>query len=212
MSDHVYKKIELVGSSPNSIEEAVANALARAQKTIRNMRWFEVVETRGHIEDGKINHWQVTVKVGFTLDNRLSDASTCRPRVRRSDARHGDSRLRVTATIVVVLRGLIELGRAVNQDRRLERDHEQPHESAKDAADRQAIENEPGERPRRRSIAPDSRARNLPSARGPARIDLSCSEGSAPRRPRTFLKTVRPCYLNFASRRSFACPKFVNAT
>lgn len=68
MSDHVYKKIELVGSSPNSIEEAVVNALARAQKTVRNMRWFEVVETRGHIEDGKINHWQVTVKVGFTLD------------------------------------------------------------------------------------------------------------------------------------------------
>lgn len=68
MSDHVYKKIELVGSSPNSIEEAVVNALARAQKTIRNMRWFEVVETRGQIEDGKINHWQVTVKVGFTLD------------------------------------------------------------------------------------------------------------------------------------------------
>jgi dodecin len=68
MSDHVYKKIELVGSSPTSIEEAVANALTRAQKTIRNMRWFEVVETRGHLEDGKINHWQVTVKVGFTLD------------------------------------------------------------------------------------------------------------------------------------------------
>ena len=68
MSDHVYKKIELVGSSPTSIEEAVTNALARAEKTIRNMRWFEVVETRGHIEDGKINHWQVTVKVGFTLD------------------------------------------------------------------------------------------------------------------------------------------------
>jgi flavin-binding protein dodecin len=68
MSDHVYKKIELVGSSPNSIEEAVVNALARAQKTIRNMRWFEVTETRGHVEDGKINHWQVTVKVGFTLD------------------------------------------------------------------------------------------------------------------------------------------------
>jgi dodecin len=68
MSDHVYKKIELVGSSTTSIEEAVTNALTRAQKTIRNMRWFEVVETRGHIEDGKINHWQVTVKVGFTLD------------------------------------------------------------------------------------------------------------------------------------------------
>ncbi|MGZ4984026.1 MAG: dodecin [Chthoniobacterales bacterium] len=68
MSDHTYKKIELVGSSPKSIEEAVTNALARAGKTIRNMRWFEVVETRGHIEDGKVGHWQVTVKVGFTLD------------------------------------------------------------------------------------------------------------------------------------------------
>ena len=69
MSDHVYKKIELVGSSPNSIEEAVTNALARAAKTVRNMRWFEVTETRGHIADGKVDHWQVTLKVGFTLDN-----------------------------------------------------------------------------------------------------------------------------------------------
>ena len=68
MSDHVYKKIELVGSSPTSIEDAVANAIARARKTIRNMRWFEVTETRGHIEDGKLAHWQVTVNVGFTLD------------------------------------------------------------------------------------------------------------------------------------------------
>ena len=69
MSDHVYKKIELVGSSPSSIEEAVSNALARAGKTIRNMRWFEVTETRGHIEEGKIGHWQVTVTVGFTLED-----------------------------------------------------------------------------------------------------------------------------------------------
>lgn len=69
MSDHVYKKIELVGSSPKSIEDAVANALNRAKKTVRNMRWFEVVETRGHIEEGKIAHWQVTVKVGFTLES-----------------------------------------------------------------------------------------------------------------------------------------------
>jgi flavin-binding protein dodecin len=68
MSDHTYKKIELVGSSQSSIEEAVENALARAKKTIRNMRWFEVIETRGHIEKGKIDHWQVTLKVGFTLD------------------------------------------------------------------------------------------------------------------------------------------------
>jgi flavin-binding protein dodecin len=68
MSDHVYKKIELVGSSREGIEDAVRNALARAEKTIRNMRWFEVAETRGHIENGRIDHWQVTVKVGFTLD------------------------------------------------------------------------------------------------------------------------------------------------
>ena len=68
MSDNVYKKIELVGSSPTSIEEAVTNALARAEKTIRNMRRFEVTETRGHIENGKVDHWQVTLKVGFTLD------------------------------------------------------------------------------------------------------------------------------------------------
>jgi flavin-binding protein dodecin len=68
MSDHIYKKIELVGSSPNGIEQAIKNALARAKKTIRNMRWFEVTETRGEIENGKVNHWQVTLKVGFTLD------------------------------------------------------------------------------------------------------------------------------------------------
>lgn len=68
MDDHIYKKIELTGSSKTSIEEAVENALALAAKTVRNMRWFEVVETRGHIEDGKIEHWQVTIKVGFTLD------------------------------------------------------------------------------------------------------------------------------------------------
>ena len=68
MADHIYKKIELVGSSPKGIEEAVKNALTRAKKTIRNMRWFEVAEVRGHIEDNKIAHWQVTVKIGFTLD------------------------------------------------------------------------------------------------------------------------------------------------
>jgi flavin-binding protein dodecin len=69
MSDHVYKKIELVGSSPESIEAAVENALARAKKTIRSMRWLEVTETRGHIENGKIDHWQVAVKVGFTMED-----------------------------------------------------------------------------------------------------------------------------------------------
>lgn len=68
MSNHVYKVIELVGSSPVGSDEAVRNALARAASTMRNLRWFEVVETRGHLEDGKIAHWQVTLKVGFTLD------------------------------------------------------------------------------------------------------------------------------------------------
>ena len=68
MSDHIYKKLELVGSSPNGIEDAVNNAIERAAKTVRNMRWFEVAEVRGHIQDNKIDHWQVTVKVGFTLD------------------------------------------------------------------------------------------------------------------------------------------------
>ena len=68
MSDHIYKKIELVGSSPNSIEEAVQNAIAKASKTLHNIRWFEVIETRGQIEGGKVAHWQVTIKVGFTLD------------------------------------------------------------------------------------------------------------------------------------------------
>ena len=69
MSDHIYKKIELVGSSPNGMEDAVKNALARAKKTVRNMRWFEVAETRGYLEEGNIAHWQVTLKVGFTLDD-----------------------------------------------------------------------------------------------------------------------------------------------
>ncbi len=68
MAEHIYKKIEIVGSSPNGMEEAVHNALSRASKTIRNMRWFEVAETRGYIDDGKIEHWQVTLKIGFTLE------------------------------------------------------------------------------------------------------------------------------------------------
>jgi flavin-binding protein dodecin len=68
MAEHVYKKIEIVGSSPNGFEEAVRNALERSGKTIRNMRWFEVSETRGYIEEGNVAHWQVTLKVGFTLE------------------------------------------------------------------------------------------------------------------------------------------------
>jgi flavin-binding protein dodecin len=69
MADHTYKKIELVGSSPKGFEEAVKNALARAAKTVRNMRWFEVTETRGYVENGKVGDWQVTLKVGFTLED-----------------------------------------------------------------------------------------------------------------------------------------------
>jgi len=68
MANHVYKIIELTGSSSESIEKAVTNAISRASKTIRNMRWFEVIDTRGQIENSEIAHWQVTVKVGFTLD------------------------------------------------------------------------------------------------------------------------------------------------
>jgi len=68
MSDHVYKQIELTGSSPTSIEDAVQNALQKASKTLHGMRWLEVTETRGHLEDNKLAHWQVTIKVGVTLD------------------------------------------------------------------------------------------------------------------------------------------------
>lgn len=67
MSDHIYKKIELTGSSTVGLQQAVENAIDRASKTIKNMRWFEVVETRGQIDNGKIAHWQVTIKVGFAL-------------------------------------------------------------------------------------------------------------------------------------------------
>jgi flavin-binding protein dodecin len=69
MSNHVYKKIEIVGASSKSIEDAVEKALERASKTVHNMRWFEISETRGDIENGKVAHWQVTVKIGFTLDD-----------------------------------------------------------------------------------------------------------------------------------------------
>ncbi len=68
MSDHIYKKIELVGSSTEGVEKAVENAVEKASKSVRNMRWLEVNEIRGHIEDGKVAHWQVGVKIGFTLD------------------------------------------------------------------------------------------------------------------------------------------------
>lgn len=69
MSQHTYKMIELVGSSPTSIDDAIHNAIARASKTLRNMDWFEVTETRGHLEDGKVAHFQVKLKVGIRLDD-----------------------------------------------------------------------------------------------------------------------------------------------
>jgi flavin-binding protein dodecin len=67
-SDHVYKIIELVGTSEKSADDAIRTAVARASKTLKHLRWFEVVQTRGHIEDGKVGHYQVTLKVGFTLE------------------------------------------------------------------------------------------------------------------------------------------------
>lgn len=69
MSDHIYKTIELVGSSSRGMEDAVQKAVAKAAETVRNLRWFEVVDTRGHIEEGRVAHWQVTLKLGFTLDS-----------------------------------------------------------------------------------------------------------------------------------------------
>jgi flavin-binding protein dodecin len=68
MDDHIYRVIQIVGSSEKSIDDAIHIAIARASKTLRELRWFEVTETRGHITNGKVQHFQVTLKVGFTLD------------------------------------------------------------------------------------------------------------------------------------------------
>ena len=69
MPDRIYKVVELVGSSEKGIDDAIERAVARAAVTIRNLRWFEVLETRGHIENGKVQHYQVTLKVGLTLED-----------------------------------------------------------------------------------------------------------------------------------------------
>ncbi|WP_374624205.1 dodecin [Pandoraea sp.] len=69
MMNHVYKQVELTGSSTESIDDAVKCAIARASQTLRNLNWFEIIETRGHIEDGKVAHWQVTLKVGMRLED-----------------------------------------------------------------------------------------------------------------------------------------------
>jgi len=67
MEDHIYRVIQIVGSSDKSVDDAIQRAVTRASQTLRNLRWFEVVETRGHIEDGKVQHYQVTLKIGFTI-------------------------------------------------------------------------------------------------------------------------------------------------
>ena len=69
MSNHVYKMLELTGSSADSSDDAVRRAIAKAHETVRNIQWFEVTETRGHVIDGKVAHWQVTIKAGFTLED-----------------------------------------------------------------------------------------------------------------------------------------------
>jgi flavin-binding protein dodecin len=68
MANHVYKSVELTGSSTTSCDDAIRNAIQRASRTVRNIKWFEVIETRGQVEDGDVAHWQVTLKAGFTLD------------------------------------------------------------------------------------------------------------------------------------------------
>lgn len=69
MSNHVYKKVELIGSSKTSVDDAIKNAVARASKTMRNLDWFEVDQIRGHIENGDVSHYQVVMKVGFRIDD-----------------------------------------------------------------------------------------------------------------------------------------------
>lgn len=69
MEDHVYKLIEIVGTSTSSIEDAVESAIKRAHKTVKELRWFQVIETRGNIQKGKVQHWQVTIKVGFSVES-----------------------------------------------------------------------------------------------------------------------------------------------
>lgn len=69
MEEHIYKLIELTGSSKNSMEDAIQNAITKAGKTLHNIHWFQVTETRGYIADNKVDYWQVTVKLGFRLDD-----------------------------------------------------------------------------------------------------------------------------------------------
>ena len=68
MDDHTYRVIEIVGTSPKGVDDAIRSAIARANATLRNLRWFEVVRTSGHISNGQVEHFQVTLKVGFTME------------------------------------------------------------------------------------------------------------------------------------------------
>ena len=83
MEDHVYRIIEISGSSQTSIEDAIQSAVSRASRTLRNLRWFEVLQTRGHLEDGKVQHYQVVLKIGFTIDD--TNIGVCHGR-----GQHGD--------------------------------------------------------------------------------------------------------------------------
>lgn len=69
MTDHIYKLVEITGTSTTTIEDAIQNAVARASKTVKNLRWIQVVETRGVVQESKVSHWQVTLKIGFTLED-----------------------------------------------------------------------------------------------------------------------------------------------
>ena len=68
MSDHVYKSVDLTGTSPKGVQDAIENAIRRASKTVRNMRWFEITQVRGAVENGEVAHWQVQMRIGFTLE------------------------------------------------------------------------------------------------------------------------------------------------
>ncbi len=69
MNDHVYKQVELTGSSKTSMEDAIQNAITKASQTLRNLNWFQVTDSRGYIENGKVAYWQVTIKLGFRLED-----------------------------------------------------------------------------------------------------------------------------------------------
>src|SRR3954466_8772678 len=95
--NHVYKSIELTGSSSQSLEQAIANAVAKASKTVHNLRWFQITDTRGEIRRGKVAHWQVTMKMGFTLEARMKTLAAGAGQIGvTSDSEHAKSGHEVT--------------------------------------------------------------------------------------------------------------------